>query len=150
MSAERVSPDSDVKVTVTVTNHGDSLEEVLLEDMLPVGLTVRSDALSALRGSRHLLRLPKGASYTFDYTVTGSRGGYTFEALRVKANDHLAVNSSTVRVEAKGRLFILPPLMRISHIAIRPRRTRVYAGSIPARAGGSGTEFFGVRDYQAG
>ena len=35
-------------------------------------------------------------------------------------------------------------------MSIRPRRTRVYAGSIPARVGGSGTEFFGVREYQFG
>ncbi len=150
LSAERVSPDSDVNVTLTVTNHGDSLEEVLLEDLLPAGLTACADASPALRTSRHLLRLPKGASYTFDYTVAGPRGGYTFETLWVKVNDHLAVSSSTVRVQAKGRLFVLPPLMRLGHIAIRPRRMRVYAGSIPARAGGSGTEFFGVRDYQAG
>jgi uncharacterized protein (DUF58 family) len=53
-------------------------------------------------------------------------------------------------VEAKGRLFILPPVTRVRHIAIRPRRTRVYAGTIPARAGGPGTEFFGVREYHPG
>jgi uncharacterized protein (DUF58 family) len=47
-------------------------------------------------------------------------------------------------------LFILPPVTRVRHIAIRPRRTRVYAGVIPARAGGAGTEFFGVREYQPG
>ena len=67
-----------------------------------------------------------------------------------QANDHLAVSSSTVHMEAKGRLFVLPPVMRVRNIAIRPRRTRVYAGTIPARAGGSGTEFFGVREYQPG
>jgi uncharacterized protein (DUF58 family) len=39
---------------------------------------------------------------------------------------------------------------RVRHIAIRPRRTRVYAGTIPARAGGTGTDFFGVREYQPG
>jgi uncharacterized protein (DUF58 family) len=53
-------------------------------------------------------------------------------------------------VGAKGRLFILPPVTRIRQVAIRPRRTRVYAGTIPARAGGSGTDFFGVREYQPG
>jgi uncharacterized protein (DUF58 family) len=144
LSVERTSPNSDVTVTVTVTNRGASLEEVLLEDVLPWGLTVRSGH------SRHLLRLSKGDSYTFTYAVSGPRGGYVFGALQVKLKDHLAVSSSTVRVEAKGRLFVLPPLTRIRHIAIRPRRTRVYAGSIPARGGGTGTEFFGVRDYQPG
>ncbi|HEX9330620.1 MAG TPA: DUF58 domain-containing protein, partial [Anaerolineales bacterium] len=144
LNAERTSPNSDVDVTVTVTNHGSSLEEILLEDILPPGLTVRSGF------SRHLLRLAKGESYTLAYTVSGPRGGYVFEALEARVNDHLAVSSAKVRVVAKGRLFVLPPVTHIHHIAIRPRRTRVYAGTIPARVGGTGTEFFGVREYQPG
>jgi uncharacterized protein (DUF58 family) len=144
LSVERTSPDQNVDVTVTITNRGSSLEEILLEDLLPQGLTVRSGF------SRHLLRFKKGESYTFAYTVAGPRGGYVFEGLEARVNDHLSVSSSKVRAEAKGRLFVLPPVTRVRHIAIRSRRTRVYAGSIPARAGGSGTEFFGVREYQAG
>ena len=144
LSIERAAPDQDVDVTVTVTNHGSGLEEVLLEDILPAGLTVRSGF------SRHLLRLAKGESCTMSYTVSGARGGYVFEGVEAQVNDRLAVRGSKVRVEAQGRLFVLPPVMRLRHIAIRPRRTRVYAGTIPARAGGSGTEFFGVREYQPG
>ncbi len=144
LSIERTSPDSNVDVTVTVTNHGTTLEEVLLVDVLPAGLTLRSGF------SQHLLRLAKGASYRFAYTVSGPRGGYVFEALELKVSEHLAVRSSRVRAEAKGRLFVLPPVTRVRNIAIRPRRTRVYAGTIPARAGGAGTDFFGVREYQPG
>jgi uncharacterized protein (DUF58 family) len=144
LSAERTSPNSDVDVTVTITNHGSNLDELLLIDLLPSELTLRSGF------SRHLLRLAKGGSYTFGYTVSGPRGGYVFEALEARINDHLGVRSSRVRVEAKGRLFVLPPVTRVRHIAIRPRRTRVYAGTIPARAGGTGTDFFGVREYQPG
>jgi len=131
---------------VTVTNHGPRLEEILLEDVLPAGLTVRDGH------SRHLVRLPKGegGTYTFGYTVSGPRGGYGFEALEARVNDHLAVSSSRVRAEAQGRLFILPPVTRVRYVAIRPRRTRVYAGTISARAGGTGTDFFGVREYQPG
>lgn len=150
LSAERTSPNSEVEVTVTVTNRGSSLEEVLLEDLLPPGLTVRSHPSTPVRLNRHLLKLKKGESYTFAYTVSGPRGGYVFEGLEAQVNDPLGVSSSRVRVEAKGRLFVLPPLTRLGNIAIRPRRTRVYAGTIPARAGGSGTEFFGVREYQPG
>jgi len=144
LSAERVTPNSDVNVTVTVINRGPSLEEVLIEDVLPVGLSVRSGF------RRHLLRLAKGESYTFTYTVSGPRGGYVFEMLDASVNDHLSVSGFRVQVEAKGRLFVLPPVTRIRQVAIRPRRTRVYAGMIPARAGGTGTEFFGVREYQPG
>jgi uncharacterized protein (DUF58 family) len=144
LNLERVSPNQEVDVLVTVTNRGPSLEEILLTDLVSIGLTVRSGF------SRHLLRLAKDASYTFAYTVSGRRGGYIFQGLHAQVNDHLAVSKATVRVEAKGRLFVLPPLMRVRNIVIRPRRTRVYAGSIPARAGGTGTEFFGVREYQPG
>ena len=144
LNIERAAPQQDVDVTVTVTNRGSSLDELLLEDIIPAGLTVRSVQ------SRHLLRLASGGSYTFTYTVSGPRGAYVFEGLEAQVNDHLAVTRSRVRVEAKGRLFILPPLTRVRNIVIRPRRTRVYAGMIPARAGGSGTEFFGVREYQPG
>ena len=144
LSIERTSPNSNVDVTVTVTNRGTTLEEVLLIDVLPAGLVIRSGF------NQHLLRLAKGDSYTFAYTVSGARGGYVFDGLELKVSDHLAVSSSRVRVEAKGRLFVLPPVTRVRNIAIRPRRTRVYAGTIPARAGGAGTDFFGVREYQPG
>ena len=144
LSAERVSPDSNVDVTVTITNRGSSLEEVLLEDVLPMRLSVRSGS------SRHLLRLKKNETYTFAYTTSGPRGAYVFEAIEARVHDHLAVSGSTVRVEAKGRLFVLPPVTRVRQVAIRPRGTRVYAGTIPARAGGPGTDFFGVREYQPG
>ena len=144
LSAERVPPNTNVDVTVTLTNHGSSLEEVLLEDLVPEGLTVNAGF------NRHMVRLGKGESYSFTYTASGPRGGYVFEPLQVSVRDTIAVSSADFLVEAKGRLFVLPPLTRIRPVAIRPRRTRVYAGSIPARAGGTGTEFFGVREYQPG
>jgi uncharacterized protein (DUF58 family) len=144
LSAERTSLNSDVDVMVTITNHGSNLDELLIIDYLPAELTLRSGF------SQHLRRLAKGESYTFAYTITGPRGGYVFEALEARTNDHLGVSSSRFLVEAKGRLFILPPVTRVRHIAIRPRRTRVYAGTIPARAGGTGTDFFGIREYQPG
>ena len=144
LSVERASPNQDIDVTVTVTNRGSSLEEVLLTDVVPAGLTVSSG------WSRHLLRLAKGVTYTFAYTASGPRGGYGFDVMEAEVSDHLAVSRSKVRVEAQGHLFVLPPVTRVRNISIRPRRTRGSAGTIPARAGGAGTEFFGVREYQPG
>jgi uncharacterized protein (DUF58 family) len=152
LSAERTSPGSDVTVTVTIANRGSHLEEVLVEDIVPPDLKLRplTGAIKRLESNRHLIRLPRGGSFTFAYRVAGPRGGYGFEAVRVRVNDPLAVTSREVRLEAKGQLFVFPPVTRLRHVAIRPRRTRVYAGTIPARVGGSGTEFYGVREYQPG
>jgi len=152
LSVERTSPHANVIVTVTITNRGSELEEVLLEDVVPVDLTIRPipGPSSSLHPNRHLVRLAKNASFTFAYTVSGPRGGYGFEYVRAHVNEPLRVTGREVRVEARGQLFVFPPVIRLHHVTIRPRRTRVYAGSIPARAGGSGTEFFGVREYQQG
>lgn len=144
LSVERTSPNADVVVTVTITNRGAHLDEVLFDDLLPTELTLRSGH------NRHLIRLSKESSYTFAYTVAGPRGGYGFESVRAEMNDPLGITSRTAHIEAKGQLFIFPSLTRLRHVAIRPRRTRVYAGTIPARVGGTGTEFFGVREYQQG
>ena len=144
LSAERASPDQPVTVTFSVTNLGASLDEILVEDVLPPGLR-------ALDGSnRHLTTLPRGASRTWTYTVSGGRGYYAFPSVRVESRDGLGLIQHTDDFELPGQLLILPPVLRLKHVPIRPRRTRVYAGMIPARVGGPGVDFFGVRDYQPG
>jgi uncharacterized protein (DUF58 family) len=155
LSAERTAPHSDVIVTVTITNHGPYMDEVLIDDPVPAELTIQPVKDSAnpeerFAPNRHLIQLPKDSTFTFSYKVAGPRGDYGFDAVRAVINDPLRVTSREVRLEAKGQLFVFPLVMRLRHVAIRPRRTRVYAGAIPARAGGSGTEFYGVREYHPG
>jgi len=144
LSAERVSPQTPVLVTVSVTNRGDSLESLALEDVL-------SPALSIENGSNHhLISLGKNKTFTFEYTLRGPRGGYALDTVRAEASDHLGLLHNSQSIHTFGQLFIFPPVTRLKQIPIRPRRTRVYAGTIPARVGGSGVEFFDVRNYQPG
>jgi uncharacterized repeat protein (TIGR01451 family) len=144
LSAERVLIGDVVKVTLEVTNSGPALEEVLLEDLVPDGLEI-------LDGSpRHLVVLAKGATYSWTYTVRGRRGNYTLSRLRVTARDHLGLVTICRVIFTTGRLFVVPPVLRLRRVAIQPRRTRVYSGTIPARQGGPGVEFFDVREYQPG
>ena len=145
IDAERAMPNALIPVRLTITNRGPYLEELLLDDNLPAGLTLRSGS------TRSLVTLARGQSHTWSYTVSGPRGSYAFEILKAKATDYLAVAGREVRLEAaKAQLFVYPLVTRLRQVVIRPRRTRVYAGSIPARAGGAGTEFFGVRPYSEG
>ena len=144
LSSERAAPGEDVTVTVDVINQGADIEELLLEDELSENLTVRDGS------PRHLLSLRKGESYSWIYTVDGPRGGYVFEAVKVEARDHFGVQLNRQRVQARSELFVFPPLTRLKNVSIRTRRTRVYSGTIPARVGGPGVEFFGLREYQPG
>ena len=144
LSAERASPDQPVTVTLTLTNLGASLDEIFVEDLLPAGLRVFDGS------NRHLAALARGESRSWTYTLGGGRGYYIFPSVRVESRDGLGLVQSTDAFAPPSQLLILPPALRLKHVPIRPRRTRVYAGTIPARVGGPGVDFFGVRAYQPG
>jgi len=144
LSAERVDAGVPVTVNVTVTNRGSSLDELFLEDKLAPELAV------SLGSPRHLITLGRDESYRFSYSIAGPRGRYTFEALRAEAWDAFGLFQRRQSFAAARQLFVFPQVTRLKYVAIRPRRTRVYAGSIPARQGGAGVEFFGVRAYRTG
>ena len=144
LSRERTAPDVPVRVTLTVSNHGSALEEVFLEDSLPPGLHIRAGS------NHHLLSLPTGGSFSWSYDVSGPRGFYAFLEVRAEASDRLGLIRRKKKLLLATQLLVLPPVMRIQRVAIRPRHTNVYSGTIPARLGGSGVEFFGVREYVRG
>ena len=144
LGSERAMPEMPVQVTLTVHNNGPSLEEVVIQDILPQGLQVRAGS------NRHLVSLQSGRSLSYTYSVSGQRGYYVFSTVEVEVCDPFGLLQRRRNYPAKGQLFILPPVIRIRQIAIRPRRTNIYSGTIPARLGGPGVEFFGVREYARG
>jgi uncharacterized protein (DUF58 family) len=142
LSAERLAPGEQVTVTLTATNSGPSLEELSIEDVLPPALKILAGA------PRHVARLAKGESLTWRYTLSAPRGYYPLVEVRAVASEYFGLIQLERSFHINGQLFVLPPVMRLKRVAIRPRRTRVYAGMVPARAGGAGVEFHGVREYQ--
>jgi len=144
LTAERASADEPVTVKISITNEGADLEEVLIEDVIPPSLEVIEGR------SRLLTPLTSGETVELEYTLRARRGYYRFLEVRVRASDHLGLFSRQATLAAPGRLFVTPGVLRLKRVEIRPRRTRVYSGLIPARLGGAGVEFFGVRQYQPG
>jgi len=144
VGSERAAADVPVQVKLAVRNTGPGLEEVVIEDILPGELQVREGS------NRHMLSLPSGSSFSWSYSVSGRRGYYVFSAVQVQASDLFGLLPRRKRLPLGGQLFVLPSLVRMRRVAIRPRRTNVYSGTIPARLGGPGVEFFGVRSYEAG
>ena len=144
MDSERVNPNDLVRVMVTVRNRGAATTEVLIEDQLPEGVMLHSGS------PRQLVILNNDGEMTFEYLISAPRGTYHFEGVQVKVGDALGLMHHAEFAAVQGQLFVVPNVLRLKRIAIRPRRTRLYTGNIPARAGGSGIEFFGVRNYQPG
>jgi uncharacterized protein (DUF58 family) len=144
LSAERVSRGTPVVVKVSITNLGPRMATIQLEDRIPRHLEL-------IEGRpRMLAAIAPGASLELAYTLKGKRGLYHFPGLVVTASNRLGLFHTQALLPAPGQLFIVPVVLRLRRIEIRPRRTHVYAGQIPARQGGPGVEFFGVREYQPG
>jgi uncharacterized protein (DUF58 family) len=143
-SAERVARGTPVEVTLSIANLGARPATVLLEDQLPPRLVLVAGQ------PRMLITLAPGANIELAYTVAGERGVYQFPGLRASAEDTLGLFRASASLPAPGRIFVVPEVIRLRRVEIRPRRTHVYAGQIPARQGGPGVEFYGVRAYQPG
>lgn len=144
LSADRVSGGTPVSVQLSLLNRGSRLEEVLVEDLVPQ----RLELLSGESGV--LTTLAAGEALELRYTVVARRGRFDFGAVRITASDRLGLFRRRVELVAPAQLLVLPQAPRLRRVAIRPLRTRGSAGPIPARQGGSGTDFFGVREYQMG
>ena len=144
ISHERASSNTRISVELTITNQGAHIEELFLEDVLP-------DDLELLDGETSVFtELPAGAAIKLKYDVRGKRGIYVFSDVRAIVFEHLGLIGRERIFQAPARVFVMPETPQLKHVSIRPRQTRVYSGSIPARQAGHGIDFYGVRGYQAG
>lgn len=144
LSTTCVGQDRPVAVTLTLQNLGGLLEEIQVSDTLPAGLTLAEGE------TRVSARLAPGETLTLHYTVTGRRGSYEFRSIEVAATETLGMFRRRAHLEAPEVLLVLPDVVRLRRVPIRPLQTRGYAGPVPARVGGPGVDFFGVREYQPG
>jgi uncharacterized protein (DUF58 family) len=131
------------RMTLSIQNVGNDLEEISLTDVLPAGLQVEGDL------TYHGM-LRAGQTERLLSTVRGVRGKYEFSGIGVLANDLLGMCRYEKFVSSPGTLAVLPAMERLERLKISPRRTRVYTGDIRSRESGAGVEFFGTRAYVPG
>ncbi len=144
VDVDRVFEGTPVAVKLSVRNEGSMLEQILVEDLLPASLQL------AAGQPRLLASLPPGETLDLEYTLIARRGRFDFPDILVTASDQQGLFRRQVRLAAPAHLLVLPRTWRLRRVAIRPLRTRGTAGPVPARQGGSGVDFFGVREYQVG
>lgn len=133
-----------VEVSVAVQNGGASTLHLRLED-------VRQPVVGLDRGATTLRTvLPAGEGATLTYAFHVPRGRFTWTAVRAVAGDPLGLLEERLELASPGEIYVHPEPERFRWLPLQPGRTLPSPGSIPARVGGSGTEFFGVREYQVG
>jgi uncharacterized protein (DUF58 family) len=142
--SDRVPAGAVVQVDVEVMNEGAALQEVLIRDRLPSGAELAGGQAMAI------ISLEPGEVFHLRYSVRVQRGSPSFREIEVESGSLFGLTRWRTLVPAAGRILVLPRADRLRRVPIRPLRTRGYAGPVPARQGGSGVDFFGVREYQTG
>ena len=143
-SSSYVFPDKEIEVTLVVENHGTESYEILIEDILPADLVLTDGQ------PRIVTLIPPGEAAEVTYTVRGKRGGFAFRPVELTIYDRLGLFTRTMIMEAPGQILIKPDVNRMRSLEVRPPRTHGFSGAIPGRQGGSGINFFGIREYQLG
>jgi uncharacterized protein (DUF58 family) len=132
-----------IHVRLTVTNQGAAIDELVLTELLPNGVKPTLGKSSALIG------LAPQEKFAMEYTVEAARGEYNYN-VSACARDFLGFFEKAAVYPTAPHLVIYPRYPKLERIKIRPPQTRGFAGPIAARQGGTGIDFFGVREYQAG
>lgn len=131
-------------IRAIITNTGDALEEVVVEEQLPSGFTLLEGPTTAL------LRLSPGESYTLAYRIQAVRGEYRSYSLFLNAYESCGLFRKDLESMVPFYLASKPVYTPMRPLKVRPPQTRGFAGPLAARNGGTGICFFTVREYQAG
>jgi uncharacterized protein (DUF58 family) len=134
-----------IQVTVTVHNQGTStLDQVCLVDQKQTGMR-------SLHGQvQQWQSLATGGESTLTYNFQTLRGLFTWETVQVIIFDSLGILETRLDLPAEAAVQVHPEMIRFQSVPVRPQRTLHLSGPIPARLGGSGTDFWGIREYQPG
>ena len=144
LSASSAHPGAPVQVQVMVENKGDSTLYLHLADPA-------HPALKILEGERETgLALPQGKRIALDYVFQAPRGRYAWESLRATVRDPFGLFEGQVDIPCSGRVQIFPDRIRLKHMPLKLQRTMQNPGPYPARRGGPGSAFWGVRPYHLG
>jgi uncharacterized protein (DUF58 family) len=96
------------------------------------------------------MTLRPGEEAQMGYTFTAGRGNFAWKTVKAVVSDPLKLIETSLDLPAAAEIQLLPKMRRFKPIQMRPRSTLHSPGSIPARLGGGGTDFWGVREYHPG
>jgi uncharacterized protein (DUF58 family) len=138
------SEDTTIEVSVAVRNHARDTVVLRLSDPLPPGA-----ALTAGAPAQHAALGP-GEETALRYTFRTGRGSFRWDSLAVTASDLFGLFECQVDLPAPGEIRVQPRGRRMLRLPVRPLHTLNTPGSVPSRRAGSGTDFWGVREYYPG
>ena len=144
LKQNRVDGKVSTAVVLTVQNKALETVHLFLQESAQPEMEITEGELS------QWVSLQPGASTELKYSFTATRGDFSWRSIRTVASDPLNLIETEILLPDDSSIQVRPPIKKFKSIALRPNNTVHSPGSIPARLGGSGTDFFGVRQYHPG
>ena len=133
-----------VDVNLTIQNQASETVCLFIDETVQAGMKITAGELS------QWVALRSGETAELKYTFTAARGNFSWDSIRTVVSDPLGLIETEMFLPASAMIQIRPQIKKFKAIPFRPHSTLHSPGSIPARLGGSGTDFFGVREYHPG
>lgn len=133
-----------IEVCLTLSNQGIKINRLCLSDSLKPGMKITNGQI------QYTFALSNGETSELKYTFETNRGSFSWDTVHVVASDPFGLIETAQDLTASAQILVQPRLEKFRPLPLWPRRTLHSAGSIPARMGGSGTDFWGVREYHPG
>lgn len=133
-----------VDVSLSVQNQALETVHLFIDEIVQAGMKITDGKLN------RWVTLRSGESAELKYTFTAARGNFSWKFICVAVSDPLGLIETEMLLPASAMIQIRPQIKKFKAIPFRPHSTLHSPGSIPARLGGSGTDFFGVREYHSG
>lgn len=141
-----------VEMRITIRNAGGQAVFLCLVEPLQPGLElVEWPEFKHDRGVLSgWLALESGGEKDSRYTFAAPRGHYQWQAVHVIATDPFGLFASELILPAIADLEVQPRRGKFRALALPPCATLHSPGTLPARLAGSGTDFWGMREYHPG
>ena len=129
---------------IVIQNQGKKLVNLCLHDRLYPSMTI-IDGKAISR-----ISLPAGGTTELNFVSKAARGIYSWKTIRACASDPFGLIELERDIPAFGEIVVRPAPIHLNNPSLKPRSTLHAAGPISARLAGSGTDFWGIREYRTG
>lgn len=144
IGSEVMTTENTTEIRLTVENTGTAVDYMVIREPVAPYLQVVGGDVQASAA------LAAGASLTLAYQVAGRRGKMMLPDIEVSGGDTFNLFPWQVTLETSTQLTVVPAYPYVREVTIRPLRTMGFTGPILSRQRGTGTDFFGVRQYELG
>jgi uncharacterized protein (DUF58 family) len=133
-----------IAVKLTIKNESTETANLFIQETPQVGMKITDGKLT------QMATLRPGETTEMEYRFTATRGDFSWKSIRIIIRDPFGLIETEMLLPDNSTIQVRPPMKKFKAIPFRPHSTVHSPGSIPARLGGSGTDFFGVREYHSG